>query len=92
MNASLTLSSPDSPNREAFARVRKPAAVGIARDRVHAPSTISTGEIFFARIPTAISLIVWNRDMFKAWCASVCGRGMQVKGATKCAKGRTKNG
>jgi hypothetical protein len=53
---------------------------------------ISTGEIFFARISPAISLIVWNGDMFKAWCASVCGRGMQVKGATKCAKGAGKNG
>jgi len=30
--------------------------------------------------------------MFKAWCASVCGRGMQVKGAAKCAKGAGKNG
>ncbi len=34
MNAYLTLSSRDSPNREAFARVRKPAAAGVARDRV----------------------------------------------------------
>ncbi len=92
MNASPTLSSRDSPNREAFARVRKAAAAEVARERVHALRRPPRGRFFFARIPPAISLIVWNGDMFGAWCASVCGRGTQAKGAAKCAKGRAKNG